>query len=99
MIFENKSKLIYPALVLLVYIALTIVCWNNCYFWDSIQQVSKEAHWFYQTNFRHLLMPAQNSGAEIVATGYHPPLMGIITAALWKVVGYGVWVSHAFVFL
>ena len=99
MIFENKSKLIYPALVLLVYTALTIVCWNNCYFWDSIQQVSKEAHWFYQTDFRHLLMPVQNSGAEIVATGYHPPLMGIITAALWKVVGCRLWVSHAFVFL
>ncbi len=44
-------------------------------------------------------MPAQNSGAEIVATGYHPPLMGIMTAALWKVFGYELWLSHIFIFV
>lgn len=95
---ENKSNLIVLSLIVLVYFLLTFLSVNNCYFWDTIQQVSKEAHWFYQTGFSSLLMPAQNSGAEIVATGYHPPLMGIMTAALWKVFGYELWVSHIFIF-
>ena len=43
-------------------------------------------------------MPAFDSGAYIVATGYHPPLMGLMTAFLWKILGYKLWVSHLFVF-
>lgn len=85
--------------VVLIYALLTSICLNNCYFWDNIQQISKEAHWFYLNDFHQLLMPAQNSGSDIVATGYHPPLMGIMTASLWKLFGYKVWVSHIFIFL
>jgi 4-amino-4-deoxy-L-arabinose transferase-like glycosyltransferase len=92
-------KLFFVGIVILVYGVITILSVNHGYFWDTIQQVSKEAHWFYQTNFSSLLMPVQNSGSEIVATGYHPPLMGIMTAALWKVFGYELWVSHIFIFV
>lgn len=74
-----------------------ILSLNDCYFWDCIQQISKEAHWYYLNDFRSLLIPT-DSGGDIVATGYHPPLMGIMTAALWKVFGYKLWVSHVFVF-
>ena len=95
--FENKTNVIFQFSAVIVYILLTMICINHCYFWDNIQQISKEAHWFYRTDFHQLLMPAQNSGAEIVATGYHPPLMGIMTAVLWKVFGYKIWVSHAFI--
>ena len=93
---KNNQPIVIITLIILVYTALNILSLNFYYFWDNIQQVSKEAHWYYLTNFKSLLMPAQNSGAEIVATGYHPPLMGIITAALWKVFGYHLWVSHVF---
>lgn len=96
--FESRTNLIFQFLVVLIYAFLTAVCINHCYFWDNIQQISKEAHWFYRTDFHQFLMPSQNSGSEIVATGYHPPLMGIMTAALWKVFGYKIWVSHVFVF-
>lgn len=85
--------------ILTVYILLTIICFNNGYFWDNIQQTSKEAHWFYLNNFSSLLMPKYGSDAGIVGTGYHPPLMGIMTALLWKIFGYKLWVSHAFVLL
>ena len=95
--FENKTNVIFQFSAVIVYILLTMICINHCYFWDNIQQISKEAHWFYRTDFHQLLMPAQNSGAEIVATGYHPPLMGIMTAVLWKVFGYKIWISHAFI--
>ena len=93
----NRNN-IYLLLALSIYAILTVISMDFCYFWDNIQQISKEAHWFYFTDFNSLLMPAQNSGSEIVATGYHPPLMGIMTAALWKVFGYKLWVSHIFVF-
>jgi len=97
--FESRTNLIFQFLVVLIYTLLTAVCINNCFFWDNIQQISKEAHWFYLTDFHQLLMPVHNTGSGIVATGYHPPLMGIMTAALWKVFGYKLWVSHIFIFL
>lgn len=86
-------------LVSIVYIALTALCLNNFYFWDNIQQISKEAHWFYISNFKSLFITPQNNAYDITATGYHPPLMGIMTALLWKVVGYKLWISHIFVFV
>ena len=94
--WNNKNNLFWIVAVL-VFVLLTVISMNNGYFWDNIQQTSKEAHWFFQTNFSSLLMPPPDSGSEIVATGYHPPLMGIMTAALWKIFGYKLWVSHVFI--
>jgi len=99
MIAETKNSLLFQVLVLLIYAVLGVLCLNNCYFWDTIQQISKEAHGYYQTGFSSLLPPATDSGNGVVATGYHPPLMGIVTAALWKIFGYRLWVSHAFTML
>ena len=95
---SNKSNLFFLILIVLVYAFLTIITFNNCYFWDNIQQISNEAHWFYMNDFRSLLTPV-NSGTGIVATGYHPPLMGIMTAALWMIFGCKLWVSHVFILL
>ncbi|MDP4237926.1 MAG: hypothetical protein Q8904_00455 [Bacteroidota bacterium] len=95
---ENRINVIFQLSVVLIYTLLTALCINHCYFWDNIQQISNEAHWFYLTDFHKFLIPAQNSGSEIVGTGYHPPLMGMMTAVLWKVFGYKIWVSHVFIF-
>jgi len=95
---ENKVNLFILLSLVLIYALLTVVCLNHCYFWDNIQQISKEANWFYSTNFHKLLTPIEGSGSEIIATGYHPPLMGIMTAALWKLFGYKIWGSHVFIF-
>jgi 4-amino-4-deoxy-L-arabinose transferase-like glycosyltransferase len=92
----KKTNFFFEIIAVLGFVLLTGISINNGYFWDNIQQTSKEAHWFYQTNFSSLLMPAPDSGSEIVATGYHPPLMGIMTAVLWKIFGYKLWVSHIF---
>lgn len=94
----NRNS-IFILLTIILYSLLTIISLNYGYFWDTPQLISKEAHWFYLTDFSSLLLPAQNSGSEFIATGYHPPLMGIMTAALWKIFGYKLWVSHAFGFL
>jgi len=95
---KNKSNIIFLILIVFVYVLLSIISINNCYFWDNIQQISNEAHWFYLNDYKTMLMP-DIAGAEITATGYHPPLMGIMTAALWKVLGYKLWVSHAFILM
>jgi hypothetical protein len=96
----NQVKPTYAVAILTcVYLAITIICFNHVYFWDNLQQISKEAHWFYDTNFNHLLMPPYGSGSAYYATGYHPPLIGILTALLWKSLGYHLWVSHILVFI
>jgi hypothetical protein len=93
----NKTYL-FAALAVIVYIVIAFQSFNEVFFWDSIQQISKEAHWFYLTDFKSLLIPAKGSIEGITATGYHPPLMGIITAFLWKIFGYHLWVARIFVF-
>jgi len=98
MSLKIRKQFLFIFFIISIYTLLTIVCWNHCYFWDNIQQISKEAHWFYQNNFSSLIIPIHSSSDEIVPTGYHPPLMGIMTAALWKIFGYHLWVSHFFVF-
>ncbi len=81
--------------VIAIYGVLGVSSLNYVYFGDVIQQVSREAYWFYKTNFSSLLIPSDNEYG-VWATGYHPPLMGIMTAALWKMFGHELWVSHAF---
>lgn len=94
---KNKS-VIFPFAALLLYSVLLAITINNGYFWDNIQQISKEAHWFYLTDFSSVYI-SPNSPTGIVATGYHPPLMGIMTALLWNAFGYNLWVSHALIFM
>jgi len=95
-LLKNRNNTTFLVLIVFVYVLLTILSLNNCYFWDNIQQISKEAHWYYQNNFKSLLIPT-DSGTDIAPTGYHPPLMGFMTAGLWKIFGYKLWVSHVFV--
>jgi hypothetical protein len=80
---------------------------NHCYFWDNIQQTSKEANWYYNTDFSGLLLPSfsevsevsDDGKSDIAGTGYHPPLTGFITAVLWKIFGRSLYVSSIFIFV
>ena len=83
-------------LVVISYTALLFISLDFCYFWDNIQQTSKEAHFFLTTNFE--IFPTNKLNSEFSLTGYHPPLMGLMTAILWKTFGYNIWVSHIFIF-
>jgi len=83
--------------VFLAYAVINILSLDFVYFWDNVQQISKEAHWFYENQFAYLLLPGFSEGHEIVGTGYHPPLMGMMTALLWMVFGQHLWVSHMFI--
>lgn len=86
-------------IVLLVYVFVVLFSLNHCYFWDNVQQTSREAHWFYDNNFLSLILPDYSENKEIFNTGYHPPLAGIMTALLWKIFGMHLWVSHLFIAL
>ena len=94
----NNLRQNYPLIAGIgIYFILLLVSFHFVYFWDTIQQVSKEGNWFYKTGFSSLLIPAHNH-FNIVATGYHPPAMGIMTAFLWKIFAYHIGVSHVFSF-
>ncbi len=104
MIKQLSNRFLSPAqlslfIVVLIYGVLFLFSSEYVYFWDNIQQTSKEAYWFYNNNFSSLLLPDFSDGSEIVGTGYHPPLMGIITALLWNIFGMHLWVSHFFIVL
>ena len=92
----NKTNLLFFGLAFLTYCFLSIICWNHVYFWDNIQLTSIEAHWYYLTDFRSLFVPKSAPELGIYGTG-GPPLLPLITAALWKIVGYKIWVSHALI--
>jgi len=98
MIIKNKTNLLFLSISILIYGVLTIICWNHGYFWDNIQLTSIEAHWYYLTDFKALIVPKNATEYGIYGTGA-PPLLPIITAILWKIIGYKLWVSHAFILL
>jgi hypothetical protein len=81
------KKNIFLSVIAGVYLLLFIYSLRFCYFWDVIQQISKEAFWYYKTNFSDSLLIHPLPGLEITPTGYHPPLITCITAVLWKIFG------------
>jgi hypothetical protein len=98
MVIKNKKNILFLSISILVYGVLSIICWNHGYFWDNIQLTSIEAHWYYLTDFKTLIIPKYAPEYGIYGTGA-PPLLPIITAILWKIIGYKLWVSHAFILL
>lgn len=97
-LLNNKNLCLF--LIVLVYATLTVLCLNNCYFWDNIFYSGTKADWFYSTFFKSLSIPdASLLGRVLTTVGFYPPTMSIMTAFLWKLLGRSLWVSHAFVFL
>ncbi len=92
-----KAGHLFLLLVLLIYSLVIIFSIDKCYFWDNVQFTSKEAHWYFNNNFSSFLLPGFSENSEIVGSGCHPPLMGIMTAFLWKIFGKHLWVSHLFI--
>ncbi len=71
----------------LFYVILTWLVRHNAFFWDTIQLGSKHAHWFYQNNFRCLILP------ESFDSG-HIPGFGMYLALVWKIFGKSLPASH-----
>ncbi len=60
---------------------------DHIFFWDTVQLASKHAHWYYEQNFQHLLLP------ESIDSG-HPPIFGMYLASCWKIFGKSLIISH-----
>src|SRR4051794_38753575 len=82
---RSDLKILWPFLCF--YILLTFFVLHNSFFWDTIQLGSKQAHWFYDHNFKFFFLP------EIIDSG-HPPSFGIYLAICWKLFGKSLPVSH-----
>lgn len=74
----------------LIYIFFTVLVLSTSglpFFWDTVQLASKHAHFFYETNFSTIILPSDiDSG--------HIPSFGIFLAAVWKIFGRSLFVSH-----
>ncbi|SFC76399.1 hypothetical protein SAMN05421780_109127 [Flexibacter flexilis DSM 6793] len=74
-----------------VYALLTLLCADNSFFWDNIMQASKAGQWYYNTNLSTLILPTELDAG-------HPPLFGLYLAAVWKLMGQSLAVSHWAIF-
>ncbi|MEM1319839.1 MAG: hypothetical protein AAGG75_06250 [Bacteroidota bacterium] len=73
-----------PAVLILVFL------WgvsDQPFFWDSLLQGSKWAHWYLDNDFASLLLP------EALDAG-HPPFFAVYLALVWKCFGKSLAISH-----
>jgi len=75
-------------LVSIVYAVIIVSCCNTPVFWDTYGQV-KTAHYFLETNFKHLLP----NGNGFTDNG-HFPLYALYLASLFKLFGFKLWLAH-----
>ncbi|MDR2692294.1 MAG: hypothetical protein LBB73_08420, partial [Dysgonamonadaceae bacterium] len=52
----SKKNIIFLSIVAGVYLLLFVYSFRFCYFWDVIRQISKEAFWYYKTDFSASLL-------------------------------------------
>jgi hypothetical protein len=86
--FDNKvSTTVKFLLFFTVSLVFVIASRNNFFFWDTITQVSVPANWYFDTSFRYFFVPNE-TGTD------HPTITGMYLAAVWKLFGRSLLVSH-----
>jgi len=76
------ALLLYPAFTILV-----MVTAGYPFFWDTVQLASRHADFFYNSDFKSIILPQEiDSG--------HIPTLGIYLAVVWKFFGRTLFVSH-----
>ncbi len=75
-----------------IWAVILLLNFQNFFFWDTIQLVSKHANYFYDNNFSSIFLPEEMDSG-------HPPFYGMMMAVWWKVFGRTLWVSHFLNFL
>lgn len=86
--FKNKSVEIF---LLAFSLILIIISRNYPFYWDNIVQISVPANWYFDTNFNYFFLP------DDIATG-HPTFIGMYFAAIWKLFGKSLFVTHLAMF-
>jgi hypothetical protein len=75
-------------LLSIVYITVIVSCCHIPVFWDMYGQV-KTAHYYLETNFKHLLP----NGNGFTDNG-HFPLYALYLSVLFKLFGFKLWLAH-----
>ncbi|MGK0365234.1 MAG: hypothetical protein ACI85O_002300 [Saprospiraceae bacterium] len=81
------SSLLSPLSFLPLAIIPVLFSLNFPFFWDTIQLSSKHAHHFFEHNFSQFFLPSEMDSG-------HFPAFGMYLAALWKIFGRTLAVSH-----
>jgi hypothetical protein len=77
-------------LTLLPYFLFFVLSIATCqlpFFWDTTQLASKHAHFFFENNFRSIILPNEMDSGHI-------PTLGIYLAIVWKIFGKSLLISH-----
>ena len=84
----NNPKSPFIKLILLPLAIIPVLfSLNFPFFWDTIQLSSKHAHHFFEHNFSQFFLPSEMDSG-------HFPAFGMYLAALWKIFGKTLAVSH-----
>lgn len=81
-IFSNRRLIPFFIVITL----LVIASLNFPFFWDKDVLNSRQAFWYLNHGFKLIAPPGLDPG--------HPPIMGLLLAALWKIFGIHLWVGH-----
>jgi hypothetical protein len=90
-IIPERKATILKLLLFFIALAFTLLNAGKPFFWDSVNQVSVPANWYFDNNFRHLFLPDE------IATG-HPTFVSMYLALVWKIFGRSLFYSHMAMF-
>ena len=71
--------------ILLIFTCLYWISKDFPFFWDVTQHISRKAHFFFQHGLEWIPVDIHEG---------HPPLVAMIHALCWTVIGKQLWVSH-----
>jgi hypothetical protein len=89
--FVNSSRTIHVVLIFFCTLLFVLHFSDKFFFWDTITEVSVPANFYFDTDFHLSFFSHQN------ATG-HPTLIPLYLAAVWKIFGRSLFVSHLALF-
>src|SRR5665811_945241 len=84
---RRNSPFIVKIILYLIFTLLVVGTMRFPFFWDTIQLGSEHAHFFYETNFRIIILP------NVIDSG-HIPILGIYLASIWTLFGKSLLLSH-----
>ena len=85
----NMDRIEKTGLIIFCLLAIVLTYWvkDNSFFWDTVQLGSLHAHFYFENDFKTMLLPTEMDSG-------HPPFFGMYLAFCWKIFGKSLAVSH-----